>query len=170
MSSWASYRVEALGAIHDRLAFISGAEKLDHYFHHIVTQDAKRKVAVPYVILDDTDEVIGYYTLSGYTIRLGGLPSHLQKKLPKYPLLPATLLGRLAIRHDRQGQKLGQWLLMDALHRSWINSKQVASIGVVVDVLNDNALAFYRHHEFIGLEAHTNKLFLPLATIENLFT
>lgn len=40
-----------------------------------------------------------------------------------------TLLGRFAIHQEYQGQKLARFLLMDALHRSWKNTSEVASVG-----------------------------------------
>ena len=58
---------------------------------------------------------------------------------------------------------------MDALHRSWKNTSQVASVGVVVDALDENARAFYLHHEFRSLRDHPHKLFIAMATIENAF-
>jgi hypothetical protein len=58
---------------------------------------------------------------------------------------------------------------MDALHRSWRNTGEVASLGVVVDAIDDAALSFYLHHEFIPLLDHPNRLFLAMATIEKAF-
>jgi len=45
----------------------------------------------------------------------------------------------------------------------------MASVGVVVEALNDSAGAFYRHHEFIPLVDHPDRLFLAMATIERAF-
>ena len=91
-------------------------------------------------------------------------------KLPRYPLVPATLLGRLAISRDHQGQKLGRLLLLDALRRSWANTREVASIGVVVDAIDDKALSFYLHHEFSPFPDHLGKLFMAMRTIEQVLT
>lgn len=163
------YRVEPLSATHDRTGFHSGVPELDRYLLHQAGQDARRKVAVPFVLVDRTGAVAGYYTLSAYGIRLTELPEVLAKKLPRYPLLPATLLGRLAISLEYRGRRLGRFLLMDALHRSWKATGEVASVGVVVEALNDGARAFYRHHEFVSLRDHPDRLFLPMATIEKAF-
>ena len=163
------YRVEPLNASHGRADFQSGVEELDRYFHHQAGQDARRKVAAPFVLLGQNGEILGYYTLSAYSVRLGELTEAIAKKLPRYPLLPATLLGRLAISRTCRGRHLGRLLLMDALHRSWRNTSEVASVGVVVEALNDNARAFYLHHEFSPLRDHPDKLFLAMATIEKVF-
>ena len=48
---------------------------------------------------------------------------------------------RLAISGSCRGQHLGAILLLDALYRSWRNTSRVASIGVIVGALVDNARA-----------------------------
>ena len=152
------YRVEPLGASHDRTAFHSGVPELDRYIHHQAGQDARRKVAAPFVMLDSSGAILGYYTLSAYSIQLA-----------RYPRLPATLLGRLAISSTCRGQNLGRFLLMDALHRSWTITSQIPSVGVVVEALDQTARSFYLHHEFVPLQDHPNKLFLAMLTIEKAF-
>ena len=169
MKPEAAYRIEALGPAHDRRAFHSGVEELDEYLKLRAGQDGRLKVAAPFVLLDENDSILGYYTLSAYSIRLGALPESLAKKLPRYPLMPATLLGRLAVSSACRGRRLGRFLLMDALHRSWWNSSQVASAGVVVEALDETARGFYRRHEFLPLLDHPNRLFLPIGTIEKAF-
>ncbi len=120
-------------------------------------------------MVDPDGAVVGYYTLSAYSVFAGELPQALAKKLPRYPLLPATLLGRLAISTERRGQNLGRLLLMNALYRSWRNTAEVAPIGVIVEALDDSARAFYQPHEFIPLWDHPTKLFIAMGTIEKAF-
>ena len=120
-------------------------------------------------MLDQAGAIVGYYTLSAYGIRLPELPPEVAKKLPKYPQLPATLLGRLAISREYHGQKLGRLLLMDALRRSWKNAAEVASNGVVVDAYDERARAFYLRHEFMPLVDHPKKLFMSMRIIEKAF-
>ena len=163
------YRIEPLGPSHDRPAFRSGVAELDEYLHHQAGQDSKRKVATPFVMVDSCGSILGYYTLSAYGIQLSALPERISRRLPRYPTIPATLLGRLAVSSAHQGQKLGRFLLTDALHRSWRNTTEVASVGVIVDALDESARAFYLHHEFIPLLDHPNRLFLAMATIEKAF-
>jgi GNAT superfamily N-acetyltransferase len=165
----AAYRIEALRPAHDRGAFHSGVEELDEYLKRQAGQDARRKVAAPFVLLDANDTILGYYTLSAYSVRLSVLPEALAKKLPRYPLVPATLLGRLAVSTACHGRGLGRLLLMDALHRSWRNTAEVASAGVAVEALDAAARRFYLHHEFMPLLDHPNRLFLPMTTIEMAF-
>jgi GNAT superfamily N-acetyltransferase len=163
------YRVEPLGPSHDRATFHSGVSELDRYLHEQAGQDARRRTATPFVIADGARSIIGYSTLSAYTVRPHELPEAVARKLPRYPLLPATLLGRLAVSRSHQGQNLGRLLLIDALRRSLRNTSEVASVGVVVDALDDRARAFYMHHEFERLSDHPNRLFIAMAAIEKAF-
>lgn len=78
-------------------------------------------------------------------------------------------LGRLGVSIDFRGKGLGEALLMDALHRSFKLSEQVASTGVVVDAQDETARAFYKKYGFIELPKIDKRLFLPMATIEQFF-
>ena len=168
MSASPLYSFEPLAG-HDRTSFSCGVPELDDYLRHQAGQDAKRKVAAPFVMVDAARRVLGYYTLSAYGIRPTELPPAVAKKLPKYPLIPMTLLGRLAVSREHQGQKLGRVLLMDALTRSWKNTTEVASVGVVAEAYDEAAREFYLHYEFIPLEDHARKLFIAMATIKRAF-
>jgi ribosomal protein S18 acetylase RimI-like enzyme len=160
---------EPLRQKHDRAGFSCGVESLDAYLQKQARQDAKKHAAAPFVLTPDGNTIAGYYTLSQHTIELGDVPEELAKKLPKYPLVPATLLGRLAVSVNFRGKGLGEALLMDALYRSLKLSEQVASTGVVVDAKDEAASAFYRKYGFIDLPKIDKRLFLPMATVEKLF-
>jgi GNAT superfamily N-acetyltransferase len=161
--------VERLGAAHDRAAFHSGVPELDGYLHHLAGQDARRKAAAPFVMVDVSGVIVGYYTLSAYGVQLPQFPEAIARKLPRYPVLPATLLGRLAIGRAHRGKNLGRFLLMDALYRSWRNTSEVASVGVVVDALDEVARGFYRHHDFTPLRDAPDTLFRAMVDIEKAF-
>ena len=91
------------------------------------------------------------------------------KTLPRYPVVPATLLGCLAIDRQLQGRGAGEHLLMDALHRSWQASRQVASVAVVVDAKDNRAVEFYTRYDFTPFVHLPTWLFLPMSVIEQLF-
>jgi len=160
------YRVEPLGAMYERSGFQSGVPELDRYLHHQAGQDARRKATAAFVMVDRQGAIAGYYTLSFSTIQVVEFPEAIARKLPRYPVLPATLLGRLAISQTHQGKSLGRFLLTDALYRSWRNASEVGSVAVVVDALNERARAFYLHHEFVPLRDSPDRLFWAMADIE----
>jgi GNAT superfamily N-acetyltransferase len=121
-------------------------------------------------MVDQIRRILGYYTLSAYGIRITELPLQLSRKLPKYPLIPATLLGRLAVDREYRGQKFGRLLLMDALHRSRENTVRVASVGVVAEAIDEAARKFYLHHEFTPLHECPGKVFIAMGTIQKVFS
>jgi predicted N-acetyltransferase YhbS len=167
----ARYRVEPLGKQHDRSAFACGTEALDRYLKTQASQDTRRHVAATFVLCEaDANRVVGYYTLSSLSVDIGSWPDAVARKLPKYPHVPATLLGRLAVDTSVRGHGIGEHLLMDALHRALQASREVASMAIVVDAKDDNAVAFYGRYDFIPFADATHKLFLPMATVERLFT
>jgi predicted GNAT family N-acyltransferase len=164
------YRVEPLGKQHDRSEFSCGVEALDRYLREQARQDARKRVAAPFVLCQGTsDRVVGYYTLSALSLDIGEWPQDVAKKLPKYPLVPATLLGRLAVDAQVRGSGAGEHLLMDALHRALEATEKVASVAVVVDAKSAAAEAFYRRYGFVSLADQPHRLFLPMAVIVKLF-
>src|SRR5438309_8913779 len=116
----AEWVIEILGNGHNRADFSCGNATLDRYLKEQAGQDLRRACATPFILASKPGEtaILGYYTLSSYGIDTGELPAGVAKKLPRYPLIPATLLGRLAIDLRYQGQGVGELLLMDALHRA----------------------------------------------------
>lgn len=164
-----AYRIEPLHDRHDRTIFSCGVELLDHYLRTQAGQNLKKRVAAVFVATPDSKTIAGFYTLSAHLLNLGDLPAEIAKKLPKYPLLPATLLGRLAVSLDFRGQRLGEFLLLDALRRALAGSKQVASAAVVVDAKDENASAFYRRYDFVSLPAQPTRLFYLMSSIARLF-
>jgi ribosomal protein S18 acetylase RimI-like enzyme len=163
------FAIEPLGDQHDRAAFSCGVEALDSYLHKQAGQDARRRAAVPFVGTADGKTIAGYYTLSQYAIHLDAVPALVARKLPQYPMVSTTLLGRLAVSTEFRGRRVGETLLMDALHRSLELSKQVASTGVIVDAKDDSAVSFYTKYGFLDLPKVPRRLFLPMGTIEQLF-
>jgi len=159
--------IEPLGKRHDRAAFSCGKEPLDRYLKTQAGQDARRRVAAPFALVEapGAKTVIGYYTLSAFGVDLGDLPDEVARKLPRYPIVPATLLGRLAVDRRFAGRGFGEVLHVDALRRSLDGSADIAAAAVVVDALDEDAWRFYRHFDFIAFSERRERLFLPMKTV-----
>ena len=161
--------VEPLGPNHDRAAFSCGSPKLDTYIQTQAGQDGKKNLSVVFILTPDSKIIAGYYSLSQYSVKLDAIPEEIARKLTKHNEIPATLLGRLARSKAFSRMGLGEMLLMDALNRCLINSRQVASWAVIVDAKDDVAIAFYKKYGFIQLPKVPNRLFLPMATVAKMF-
>jgi len=160
-------RVEALGPQHDRNSFASGVEPLDRYFQTQISQDARKNMAAPFVLVMADGAIGGYYTLSSTAVKLVEFSAETIRRLPRYPLVPATLLGRLAVDQKYQGQGYGRFLLADALHRA-VRS-EIASFALIVDAKNEAARRFYERESFLPLPDQPMKLFRPMTDIARLF-
>jgi len=156
---------------HDRAAFSCEQESLERFLKEQSAQEIKKRIAAVYVLTPDGKTIAGYYTLSQYAIEAGQLPAALvqQLHLPKYDKLPATLIGRLARSKEFRGAGLGELLLMGALKRALEHSRNIASVAVVVDAIDENARSFYRRYGFIDIADRPSRLFLPMKTIAQLF-
>lgn len=163
-----SYRFEPLGKQHDRAGFRCASAPVTTYLQRLARKDAERRVAATFVMVDGAAPaaIVGYYSLSAFTVEVTDLPEAMQKKLPRYPRLPATLLGRLA--RDERCPGTGSLLLMDALPRAHQKATDIASLAVVADAKDEAALAFYRKFGFAQLGSDPNRVFLPIGTIEEL--
>jgi predicted GNAT family N-acyltransferase len=118
-------------------------------------------------VVAEDGSVAGYYTLSATSVALVDLPPAIAKRLPRYPALPATLLGRLAVHQQRRGQGFGELLLFDAFSRTL--RSEIASHVLVVDAKDEVAQTFYERYRFLKLVSAGRRLFLPLAEIAMLF-
>jgi ribosomal protein S18 acetylase RimI-like enzyme len=156
-----TFRIEPLTGEHDRTEFISGSSALDRYFLTQASQDVRRRVATCFVAVSyDSGQIAGYYTLSATSIALDALSPQIIQKLPRYPVVPAVLLGRLAVARTQQGLGLGSVMLADALKRS--ARAEMGVFAMVVDVENEAAQSFYAHHGFTLLPGASRRLFLPI--------
>ena len=146
------------------LLLIAETYSLNRYIKHQASQDARKNAAAPFVLLfQDSKVVRAYYTLSMTSIELKDLPDDVARLLPKYPLVPATLLGRLAVDQICGGLGIGAFMLADALKRSLRN--EIAWAVVVVDAIDEQAIGFYEHFGFIRMPM-AQRLFLSRKTIE----
>jgi predicted GNAT family N-acyltransferase len=149
----ADLRIAPLGELHDRAGFSCGVESLDRYLKTQAGQDVRRKANAVFVLGSEAEpeRVLGYYTLCAMAISQGEVPEAARKHVPRYPLVSCTLIGRLAVAKDQQGQRLGSILLADALLRAFQSANTVGSSMVVVDALDEAAASFYAAHGFMRL-------------------
>jgi GNAT superfamily N-acetyltransferase len=138
-------------------------ESLDRYLKTQAGQDIRRKANAVFVLVEPGEpaRILGYYTLCAMAISQGDVPEAARKYVPRYPLVSATLIGRLAVAKDRQGQRLGAVLLADALQRAFDSAGTVGSSMVVVDALDEPAAGFYAAHGFVRLP-DSLRLVLPM--------
>ncbi len=162
-------RIEGLEKKFEKSNFDCGYALLNDYLKKQARQNVQRDLSACFVLLDDSDVIKGYYTLSANSIQRNEFQPELIVKLPvSYSELPTILLGRLALDTSIKGQGWGEILLMDALNRCYDISMSLGSIAVVVDPIDENAQSFYKKYGFLLLP-DSGKMFIAMKTIEKLF-
>jgi GNAT superfamily N-acetyltransferase len=157
-----AFVIEPLGA-HDRSAFTCGSQPLNRYLREQASQDVKRLVASCFVAVEAaTEKIAGYYTLAATSVHADDLPMEVRRRLPRYPVLPAALVGRLAVDQRFRRQGLGSALLAGAALR--VLTGDVKAFALIVEAKDENAFAFYRHQGFHPFASRAYSLFLPLGT------
>jgi GNAT superfamily N-acetyltransferase len=156
------FLIERLSDAHHRASFACGVPALDRHFANQVTQDIRRRIAACTVAVERASAtVIGYATLAASSVPLSDLADPLAKKLPRYPLIPAVRVGRLAVAMGWHGKGIGSGLLVDAITRAI--RADIIAYAIVVDAKDEKAAAFYQHHGFVPFQSVASSLYLPLA-------
>ncbi len=154
-------------ALHDRSTFSSGNERIDRHFRETVSQDIKRRYAACYVLLErETGRLVGFYTLSSQSIPLIDLPPEVIKKLPRYPSVPAVLIGWLGRNEASRGQEVGSLLLFDAIAR--LEASPAGIHAICADAIDEAAGRFYEKHGFVPFFSRPASFFLPMKTASGL--
>ena len=154
---------EPLEHTHDRSPFRCDVPLLDRYFREQVGQDLKRRLANCFVAVHvETKAVAGFYTLSASSISFDALPESEVRRLPRYPALPAVLIGRLAVDLRYRGHGIGTAMIVDALRRC--ANAAPAAFALLVDAKDEGAVRFYQRHGFVRLVDRKNALFLSIGT------
>lgn len=153
---------------HDRAAFSCDEPSLDTYLRQQARQDVSRDLAACYVLCERGGRtIIGYYTLSARSIEVIALPPGLARDAGRYGMVPAALLGRLAVASHYSGQRMGEILLFHALRRTLRAGMGIRAI--IVDALHERAATFYEHYEFQRFADGALRLYLPMSTVRALF-
>jgi GNAT superfamily N-acetyltransferase len=167
-----SFRIEPLDTSrHDRANFECGVEELDRYLKTQAAQDMRRKASAVFVMtpLDAPSQIAGYFTLSAMALEQTDVPKAARRHIPRYPLVSATLIGRLAVAKERQGQGLGSILLASALRKAYDNADVVGSSMIVVEAIDERAVRFYEAHGFVRLP-ESMRLIIPMRAIGSTIT
>ena len=159
---------EPLGNQHDRTQFDCGVSVLIDYLAKYAKQDVKRKASAVFVLVERAEpkRVIGFYTLCATSVALSSLPEQAARKLPRYPGIPAILIGRLARDVNHAG--VGALLLSDAITRCVRVASEIAASLIVVDSKGETATRFYEKFGFLSLPRLPDRMFLPMQTAEKL--
>lgn len=94
----------------------------------------------------DSDRVIGFYSLAASSVEKRRVSSRIGRNMPEP--IPVILLRQLAVDTGYWGQGLGSDLLVGAAKRALSAADVIGARAIVVQVIDDNAKAFYQRFGF----------------------
>lgn len=145
----------------DRTQFNSGKQKIDDFVKKYAKQQQEKNVSATYILGDaDTRLIKGFFTLSPGSVEKSQAPGI--KGLPS--TVPVTILGWLGIDQKYQSMGLGTELVASALMMAAdLCDSGLPTVGVILDVLDDDAAAFYDKLEIFDLvPGQPNKRFVSM--------
>lgn len=111
-----------------------------------------------YVICKE-NRVIAYYALASGSIERLIASKTIARNMPDP--IPVTVLGRLAVDLQYQGQRFGAALLKDAILRTVSVSRSIGVRAILVHAITEDAKRFYANYGF--KESPINKMTLMLS-------
>jgi len=157
-----TWNVEPLGDAHAIDAFDCGNDILSDWVrihaHHAVRQGTRT-----YVVVDEGNQVVGYFSLAPHVIEREEVPRSIGRGAPRQ--VPAILLAKFALDRRIQGRGFGRELLVLALTIIVEAAKVAGGKVVVVDAIDEDAAGFYAHHDFIPVPGNPHRLVQKLSTV-----
>jgi GNAT superfamily N-acetyltransferase len=135
-------RIERIRPQHALKDFDCGVKELNEWLVKHAIENEKRDLSRTFVLLSDSDEVVGFYSLTVGGVSVERLPKKLARGLPKFDI-GMVLLGRLAISSRVQAQGLGRDLMVDAILHASVAGDNAAARFICVDPINQSARGFY---------------------------
>ncbi|WAC47879.1 GNAT family N-acetyltransferase [Asticcacaulis sp. SL142] len=161
---------------HDRAAFSCGVEAVDNFFKKTASKLSKADNLRVFVMTDPEGTVIGFYALNAHAVDYQDLPKPFARTRPGHGRIPAAYISMIGRDVRFSGGGYGGDLLADALVRILKASEHLGLAVVILDVLDcgdpervAKRLALYQGYGFQPLPSQPLRLFLPVATIRQIF-
>ena len=130
----------------NRKEFRSSDIEIDRFFIKFAGQNQfKHKIGTTYVAVD-SNNILGYATISIGSMNINGLEIDEFKKFPNYPL-PIVRVARLGVDERFQSQGIGKKLLQKMLYLAIEIEELVGCVGIFVDAKKE-AITFYKKYAF----------------------
>jgi GNAT superfamily N-acetyltransferase len=151
---------------HDDVAsFSCGEQSLDNWLNLRAIKNEAAGSSRTFVSIErDSALIAGYYCLSASGLARDDAGGALARNAPDP--IPVILIGRLAVDSRFQGAGVGASLLQNAVLKSVEAARIVGSRAILVDALDDGAVAFYRRFGFALVPRSTRVMYLLMKDIE----
>lgn len=134
----------------DRAAFDCGRASLNSWFQrHAWTNHADGVSRTNVICAAAGGAIVGYVTLCAAQVERAFLAKRQQRNRPDP--VPVTLLAKLAVHKDHQGQGHSRELLLFALRTALAASRDIGSLGVLTHPIDDGVRSYYARWGFEDL-------------------
>jgi len=145
-------------------------EMINKFVQKNLKKRVKKHLSQAYVLLDESERFVGFYTLDSFSIAKNNfeLEEHKPSGLP--PIVPVLKLSMIGIDKSLQGKGLGKRLLRDVLLKVYQISQLAGCIGLYL-LAEKDAIPFYESLGFVKIkEDEPLPMFLKLDLILELFS
>ena len=139
---------ELLSEAHDLSQFSCVKPSLDNWLRTRALTNQQKGFTVVMVV-HEAGRVVGYYGLAPTAVVPPSLPRPDRTGQPPDPV-PCLLLGQLATDMNWLGRGIGTGLLKHALARSVQGATLIGGRALIVNAVDDEAMAFWRGRGFLS--------------------
>lgn len=143
--------------------FSCGVTKFDSWLRASAHDAEARGECRVHVCLGAGGFPVAFFTLSSTSIQSSGVPKRLSGGMDNS--VPATLLGKMGVRTDIQGNGYGTRVLHHAMHIALDAAELVSSRLLVVDALTTDLVPWYENRGFRKLPGSERRLVLKMSKI-----
>lgn len=152
---------EPLAARHRLEGFDCGKSALNDWLLRHARQAQASGSARTFVVAEDDDRVVGYFSLTVGQVDTLEAPERIRKGMGQYPL-PVVILARLAVCAQDQGRGIGLGLLQDAIRRTMLIAEQAGIRAMLTHPIDEQTARFYTRCGFIASPLREQQLLLLL--------
>ena len=145
-------------------------EMINRFVQKNLKKRVKKHLSQAYVLLDESEHFVGFYTLDSFSIAKNNfeLEEHKPSGLP--PIVPLIKLSMIGIDKSLQDKGLGKRLLRDVFLKVYQISKLAGCIGIYLLAENE-AISFYEKLGFVAIkDDEPLPMFLTIDIILELFS
>ena len=146
-------------------SFSCGETKFDDWLRGQARTAASRGECITHVCSDTFGVPVAFYTLSATAISPDKVSRSLQGGL--HGSIPATLLGKMGVRTNAQGNGCGTRVLHHAMYSAEA-AKQVGSRLLVVDALTTDLVPWYEKRGFHKLPQSERRLVCKMSEVRKI--
>lgn len=162
---------ERIVPIHDipkerLIGFGCGVSAFDQWLLTSARSAASRGECVAHICMDSAGLPVAFFTLSATSISPDDVSNKFRGGL--HGLIPATLLGKMGVRTDVQGNGCGTRVLHHAMQYALRSAQFVSSRLLVVDALTVDLVPWYENRGFRRLPNTGRRLVCKMSDVREI--